>query len=326
MGYTQETYKEATRILRERREKAERTAELHRAEVKAKCPQLAVIEQEMANTGLRAIHTVGAGKSAKETIESLAKYNLELQEQRKQLLLDNGYPENYLHPAYTCPICEDKGVDENGNACACYQKLLKETAYALLAKQTPLRLCGFDDFTLSQYPNTPDANGNIPREEMEGILSFCKGYAKDFTPHSGSLFLYGKTGLGKTHLSLAIAAEVIKLGYGVIYGSAQNLLSKLEKERFGKAKDEDTESLLLDCDLLILDDLGTEFTTAFTVAEIYNIVNTRDLQKKPTIINTNLNFKEFTDKYSDRVTSRILGSYTVLHFLGNDMRIQLREE
>ena len=139
---------------------------------------------------------------------------------------------------------------------------------------------------------------------MEGILSFCKGYAKDFTPHSGSLFLYGKTGLGKTHLSLAIAAEVIKRGYGVIYG----------------------ESLLLDCDLLILDDLGTEFTTAFTVAEIYNIVNTRDLQKKPTIINTNLNFKEFTDKYSDRVTSRILGSYTVLHFLGNDMRIQLREE
>ena len=115
MGYTQETYKEATRILRERREKAERTAELHRAEVKAKCPQLAVIEQEMANTGLRAIHTVGAGKSAKETIESLAKYNLELQEQRKQLLLDNGYPENYLRPAYTCPICEDKGVDENGN-------------------------------------------------------------------------------------------------------------------------------------------------------------------------------------------------------------------
>ena len=283
MGYTQETYKEATRILRERREKAERTAEKHRAEVKAKCPQLAVIEQEMATTGLRAIHTVGAGKSAKETIESLAKYNLELQEQRKQLLLDNGYPENYLRPAYTCPICEDKGVDENGNACACYQKLLKETAYALLAKQTPLRLCGFDDFTLSQYPNTPDANGNIPREEMEGILA-------------------------------------------LIYGSAQNLLSKLEKERFGKAKDEDTESLLLDCDLLILDDLGTEFTTAFTVAEIYNIVNTRDLQKKPTIINTNLNFKEFTDKYSDRVTSRILGSYTVLHFLGNDMRIQLREE
>lgn len=326
MGYTKETYQEAARVLRERREKAERTAEAHRAEVKAKCPQLIVIEQEMASTGLRAIKTVGAGKGAKETIEKLAKYNLELQAQRKQLLLDNGYPENYLRPNYTCPICEDKGIDKDGNPCACYQKLLKETAYALLAKQTPLRLCGFDDFSLSQYPNTPDANGNIPREEMEGILAFCKGYAKNFTPNSGSLFLYGKTGLGKTHLSLAIAAEVIKLGYGVVYGSAQNLLSKLEKERFGKAQDEDTESLLLDCDLLILDDLGTEFTTAFTVSEIYNIINTRLLQQKPTIINSNLNSKEFKTRYTDRVASRVFGSYTVLHFLGNDMRIQLREE
>ena len=108
MGYTQETYKEATRILRERREKAERTAELHRAEVKAKCPQLAVIEQEMANTGLRAIHTVGAGKSAKETIESLAKYNLELQEQRKQLLLDNGYPKTICAPPTPAPFAKTK--------------------------------------------------------------------------------------------------------------------------------------------------------------------------------------------------------------------------
>ena len=324
MGYTQETYKEATRILRERREKAERTAELHRAEVKAKCPQLAVIEQEMANTGLRAIHTVGAGKSAKETIESLAKYNLELQEQRKQLLLDNGYPENYLRPAYTCPICEDKGVDENGNACACYQKLLKETAYALLAKQTPLRLCGFDDFTLSQYPNTPDANGNIPREEMEGILSFCKGYAKDFTLNSGSLFLYGKTGLGKTFLCNSIARMVLDRGFTVIYISAGRLFKTLQDEQFNRNEDEEATQFyddVLTADLLIIDDLGTEFSTTLVNAQFFNIINERMTNRRPTVVSTNLAPDRIKEQYSDRVLSRMTDGFEFLTLTGEDIRM-----
>lgn len=323
MGYKKQIYTDALAVLKERRELAEAVAAAHKAQFAAKCPEVLGIEHEMAKTGLAAIRAVGAGKDAEETIQELAAYNLELQAKRAELLSQNGYPEDYLKPAYTCKHCADTGTVD-GKVCACFDALTRELALRELAEVTPLKLCDFESFSLSAYSDKPDADGLIPREEMKAIYAFCKGYAEQFDKDSQSLFLYGKTGLGKTHLSLAIAAEVIKKGYGVIYGTAQNLLSKLEKERFGKEPDADTESLLLDCDLLILDDLGTEFSTGFTVAEIYNIVNTRGLRGKATIINSNLTFPELNAKYTDRVTSRILGSYTVLHFTGNDMRIQLR--
>lgn len=323
MGYSKKTYAKVQRILKERRQMAERTVAQHKAEFANKCPEVLKIEREMAQTALSAIKTVGSGQDVAEIIPNLAARNLELQEERKELLQKNGFPENYLMPQYVCPICEDKGYVD-GKTCVCYEKLLKEQAYAQLAEETPLSLSDFESFTLSLYSNQPDENGLIPREEMKGIYQFCKGYAENFSLESDSLFLYGKTGLGKTHLSLAIAAKAINKGFGVIYGSAQNLLSKLESERFGRTENEDTESLLLNCDLLILDDLGTEFTTGYTVSEIYNIINTRGLRRKPTIINSNLDFSELQKKYTDRITSRILGNYTVLHFCGGDIRIALR--
>lgn len=323
MGYSRQIYTRAAAVLKSRREQAESIAAAHKAQFISVCPEVLDIERDMAQTGLAAVKAVGAGKDAAGIIQDLAKYNLELQAKRKALLLENGFSEDYLKPVYTCPHCADTGTAD-GTPCACYTKLLKELAMEELAHETPLRLCSFEDFSLSAYSDKPDADGLIPREEMGAIYEFCKGYANSFSADSQSLFLYGKTGLGKTHLSLAIAAKAIDKGFGVVYGTAQNLLTKLEKERFGRAEDTDTEALILDCDLLILDDLGTEFSTGFTVAEIYNIVNTRELCKKPTIINSNLNFSELKAKYTDRVTSRILGSYTVLHFTGSDMRIQLR--
>ncbi len=326
MGYSKQIYKQAAAELRARRERAQADAELHKAQFIEKCPVVLDIESEMAKTGLEAVRAVGAGKNALEIVNRLAKYNLELQAKRKELLLENGFPENFLQPAYICPKCADTGVVD-GAPCECYQKLLKELAYKELAVATPLKLCGFDSFSLSVYTDVPDESGIAPRQEMAEILACCKNYAEQFTPDSGSLFFFGNTGLGKTHLSLAIAQTVIQKGYGVVYGTAQNLLTKLEKERFGRAEDADTESLLLDCDLLILDDLGTEFTTSYTVSAVYNIVNTRSLRGKPTIINTNLRIAELENKYTDRVVSRILGSYTVLHFQGDDLRIAaLRQE
>ena len=134
----------------------------------------------------------------------------------------------------------------------------------------------------------------------------------------------GETGLGKTHLSLAIAGEVLKKGFGVVYGSVQNLFSNIEKEHFGRATDADgtTEKMLLECDLLILDDLGAEFTTSFTVATFNNIVNTRMLTSKPTIISTNLSLTEMQKRYSERIASRIIGEYNILTFAGKDIRQQ----
>lgn len=320
MGYSKQIYKQAGAELKARREHAQAVAALHKKQFAEKCPAVLDIETEMAKTGMEAVKAVGAGENALEIVQKLAKYNLELQKKRRELLSENGFPENFLLPDYTCSLCDDTGV-KDGEACTCYKNLLKSLAYKELAEATPLKLCDFDSFSLSNYSDKADENGVVAREEMRDILSRCKAYADEFTPTSESLFFYGRTGLGKTHLSLAIAQTVIKKGYGVVYGTAQNLLTKLEKERFGQIENADTEALLLDCDLLILDDLGTEYTTNYVVSAIYNLVNTRALSGKPTIINTNLPIRKLEEKYTDRVVSRILGNYTVMHFQGRDLRI-----
>lgn len=325
MGYTKQIYKLAAAELKARREYAESVAARHKQEFVQKCPAVLDIENEMAKTGLEAVKAVGAGENALEIVQNLAKYNLELQTKRRELLKENGFAEDFLLPAYTCPICKDTGVKDNA-PCGCYQSLLRELAYRELAKTTPLQLCDFSTFSLNAYSDKPDTNGVVPREEMLTIYERCKTYAESFSANSASLFFFGATGLGKTHLSLAIADRVIQKGFGVVYGTAQNLLTRLEKERFGRIEDTDTESMLLDCDLLILDDLGTEFTTGFTVAAVYNILNTRELSGKPTIINTNLSLSELEQKYSSRISSRILGKYEIYQFVGADQRIAKRFE
>lgn len=323
MGYAKHIYTRAAEILQQRREQAETQALIRKAQVLKVCPEIEEIERQMAQTGLAAVHAISAGEKAEEAVRALAVRNLELQERRRELLAQHGFPADCLQPAYTCQKCNDTGSFD-GQMCDCHKKLLRDLAYRELASESPLKLSDFDSFRLDVYDTVPDADGLIPREEMEAILRICRNYADTFSDSAQSLFLYGKTGLGKTHLSLAIAAAVIEKGYGVVYGSAQNLLGKLEKEHFGREPYADTEHLLTDCDLLILDDLGAEYTTGFTKAAVYNILNTRLLCARPTILNSNLTFSELETRYSDRVTSRILGSYTVLHFVGSDMRIRLR--
>ena len=156
---------------------------------------------------------------------------------------------------------------------------------------------------------------------MENVLEYCQDWARYFTRKSQGLIMLGKTGLGKTHLSLAIAGTVIDRGYNVYYGSVPNIMNKLEKEHFGRnPSDENLLDELCECDLLILDDLGAEFSTQFTVSCIYNIINSRILSGKPTIISTNLTPNELEDKYTQRITSRIIGSYVSLKFMGRDIR------
>ncbi|MBQ6570049.1 MAG: ATP-binding protein, partial [Clostridia bacterium] len=190
-----------------------------------------------------------------------------------------------------------------------------------LNEQSPLKLSSFDDIDINYYP--ADGAGAIsPRKRMESIIGFCKKYAEDFSLSSQSLLFMGATGLGKTHLSLAIADVVTKKGFGVVYGSAQGFLNQLEQEHFGKnnAQGDEYRTMLLDCDLLILDDLGSEFSTSFTVSSIYDIINTRILSGKPTIISTNLTLAEIEDRYSERILSRLCGCYKVFKFDGSDIR------
>lgn len=193
---------------------------------------------------------------------------------------------------------------------------------AELSKEMPLKDSTFKNFDLSYYPEKEDKSGASPKKRMSSILSLCKKYVEDFSPEtSKSLLFMGGAGLGKTHLTLAIVSSVIEKGYLPIYGSAENLFSAIANEKFS-SEGKGTYEAILNCDLLVIDDLGTEMTTDFTKSALYNIINSRILTAKPTIINTNLSMKEIETKYSERISSRLIGSYEGNRFLGNDIRQQ----
>ena len=316
MAFSKDTYDKADREIKRRLNEALSERERRHSEAVAKVPELLVIEDAMAQAGLATIKAVGMGNGSEDFIKKLAEINLDAQDKRRKLLVANGFTEDWLDVRYTCPKCKDKG-SVGGYACECYKLLLRSIEYEKLCSKLPVNKCRFDNFKLDYYP---EGAGVSPRRRMESVLGYCKAYADDFSLSSPSLLLYGKTGLGKTHLSLAIAGKAVEAGYGVIYMTAQNLFNRLEREKFGRGDGENTEQAILDCDLLIIDDLGSEFSTQLTVSALYNIVNCRGLEEKPTIISTNLVPDELKSTYSDRIASRILSAYTILQFDGADIR------
>ncbi|MCI1966452.1 MAG: ATP-binding protein [Oscillospiraceae bacterium] len=322
-GYDRQVYESANRVLRERRRQAELRQEKRRAVFYTICPEARGLEQQLAKTAVCAAKAVLSGKSAKEQLEQLHRKNISLRTQRNELLRTAKMEEKDLEPDYQCPKCRDTGYVD-GRMCSCLKKLLREEAYRRLNALTPLALSTFDGFSLEFYPDRSEQKpGRSPRQAMREILENCRKYAGTFSPSSSqNLIMQGATGLGKTHLSLAIANEVLQKGFGVVYCSVNNLIAKLENEHFGRNETGDSGSLLESCDLLILDDLGTEFRSSFSVAAIYNIINTRLLLRRPTIISTNLSMRELQERYSDRFASRIAGSYVRLMFLGHDNRMQ----
>ena len=326
MGYSQEVKLNAKRKLDNRRIVAQNEAENRKNRIFKEIPEAADYEKKIASCGVSAARAVIQGGNVKEEIEKLKKRSLELQIKYENLLEDNGFSVEDTKPKYWCRKCDDTGYIEKDNRtimCDCYKQLLVECACAELNRHSPLNLCTFDDFSLEYY--SQDIGDGYPRssyEQMQKILSYCKNYANTFEKHSQSLFMKGNTGLGKTHLSLSIANEVIKKGFGVIYVSAPAIVSKLENERFSHNKETTTtEETLINCDLLIIDDLGTEFVTQYTTSAIYNIFNSRLLANKPIIINTNLSLQELEKLYSQRFVSRIVGQAKRLDFFGKDIRI-----
>lgn len=316
MAYSRDTYEKAEQELKKRRSEALFNRSVHHDEAVRKIPEILELEETMARAGLDTIKAVGMGADGENYIMNLARINLDAQARRKQLLVSNGFPEDWLDVKYSCPKCEDKG-SVNGYVCDCFKTLLRSIEYEKLCSQLPVDKCRFDNFKLDYYP---DGTGISPKKRMESVFGYCKAYAEDFGKGSPSLLLYGMTGLGKTHLSLAIAGKAVEKGHGVIYTTSQNLFNRLEREKFGRSEDNSTEQSILDCDLLIIDDLGAEFSTQFTVSALYNIINCRDLEGRPTIISTNLTPEKIKDIYSDRIASRILSNYVILQFDGADIR------
>ena len=278
-------------------------------------PKLKAIDQRLSEIGASIAMTALSGDSKR--LELLKAQSVELSTQKSELLLKHSVPKI----TYECDICSDSGY-VSGKICECIKKEAKSVMTAELSKQMPLGDCRFDNFDLKYYADTAEKGGVSPKKRMTAILKLCREYVLNFSAdNSENLLFTGGVGLGKTHLTLAIVSGIIEKGFLPIYGSAENLFSKIEAEKFsGEGKGAYEE--ILGCDLLVIDDLGAEMVTSFTKSVLYNLINTRILTRKPTIINTNLSLAEITAKYDARVASRIIGNFTGKQFLGNDIRQQ----
>lgn len=225
-----------------------------------------------------------------------------------------------LEPAYTCPRCGDRGVTEGGQMCECRQTILNQLVYEQLCDVSPARECRFENFELRYYDEKL-------RPTMRKVVESSQRYVQEFSGQSQSLLFTGAPGLGKTHLSLAIAEGVAKAGHLVMYVSAPHLMDQLELGTFQKDDAAlEFREVIFGCDLLVIDDLGTELVTRYTQAEVYDLVNHRLNTGKPTIINTNLGLQEIERTYSSRVHSRLAGMYAVVQFKGRDIRLQKKQE
>ncbi len=305
------TYSKALQIKKENLTKKQRQYEMLLASAYAADKNLKKIDEELASLG--ASLAINALSGDKKLIETIKERSLALSAQKNMLL--NKYEVTDI--AFDCPICSDTGY-VNGNICECVKKIANAIAVEEFNAKMPINDCGFHNFDLKYYS---DKEGSACRR-MTSILKLCKEYVLNFNPSSSKNLLFlGAPGLGKTHLSMAIVAGVIEKGYLPVYGPAENLFSAIEKEKF-HGENIGTYEQMQNCDLLVIDDLGTEMVTSFTKSVLYNLINTRLLSKKPTIINTNLSIKEIEELYSPRITSRLIGNFDANMFLGNDIRQQ----
>lgn len=310
MGYNKEYIRMALDEITEKGEKSRKIYEKQKAEILDKVPRLKEIETQFMQLGSLLGVTALSGNAERLTALQ-TKFNALVKEQNelkaKVGLLD--YIPN-------CTECNDTGYI-GSNLCKCVLKRAKEISLASLSAKMPIDECRFDNFSLDFYA---DEN----KTAMKKIFEYVKNYAENISPKSESLLFFGDTGLGKTHLSLAVATAALERGMGVVYSPVQNIIQKLEKEHFSYNSDTPILDDVLECDLLILDDLGTEFSNSYSQSLIYNIINTRILTGMPTIISTNLQLEELAEKYNNRVASRIIGCYGIKKFCGTDVRQQKR--
>ncbi len=320
MPYSNEIYRKAERELEKRRNKSAMDAEIRRNEIRAKIPEIDDIQKKLSKIGLEISKIFFYKGDTDQKLAKLRQQSEALVEERSIILKQNGYKPNAMAEEHICPTCEDRGFI-NGRMCACHRQLLKDIMKKEINKFALLENYTFDNFSLDYYSNTPLDNSIVPRNKAEKVFEASRRYAQTFSLDSKNLLFLGKTGLGKTHLSLAIANVVINKGYSVCYGSSQNICDDLQDEHYGRNDNLSyTKRQVLESDLLVIDDLGTEIQNQYSVATLYTIINTRILSHKPTIISTNCEFEELLEKYDQRITSRLTGEYITFYLFGDDIR------
>ncbi len=325
MAYDADLLREIEMDYEEIRQKNAIDLEKRKRVVFAKIPRLEEIDYEIKSLGLKLYKIALSGENVTPQISNLRKEQKKLLEIKKSLLSENGYPEDELSERYTCKLCRDTGSVES-KPCQCFKKKLVEKAYEQSNLSALLSHQSFDTFDMSLYCEEIDSEyGVSPKAHMERIVQVCKDFVKNFDEKNTNLLFWGEPGLGKTFLSTCIAKELILTNHSVIYETAYKTFSMLEELKFKKNDNEEKLRFKIDklysCDLLILDDLGSEFSTQYTTASLFDIINSRLISGKKTVINTNLSISELEKKYGERVVSRLYGHYQVLKFIGSDIRI-----
>ena len=305
--------------------KQRRADALHAREraVYAVVPRIAEIDAALRETMSKLISSaLRRGTDPRPAIEALKEENLALQRERAELLVAHGYPADYLEDKPNCPLCGDTGW-RGSEVCSCLNDYYARVQLEELSRLLDLGTQSFETFSFDWYSDERGERKRSPRENMERVFDICQDYARHFSLAADNLLLTGQSGLGKTFLSASIARVVSDRGFSVVYDTAEHIFSQMEEEKFrpddSSAACENVQRYQ-NCDLLIVDDLGTEMVTSFVQSALYQLINGRLLAGKKTVINTNLAPRQLGERYSPQVQSRLEGEYRVLPFFGEDIR------
>ena len=313
--YTYDNFHRVKEEIEANRNRARSEAEARSAALGLVSSEIAAIDEELRGTGMAVFKIACEGGD----ISAVKERNAKLNERRREIILSLGYPEDYTEPKYSCPICSDTGFIDGVRMCSCFRERLITLNISSSGMGNLIDKQSFENFDLDWYKSDPDLY-----KRMCSNFNEAKGFAENFSKNGGNLLIVGSTGTGKTHITTSIAKVVISKGHSVIYDSAENIVSDFEQDKFrsGYAQKESVSDKYLECDLLIIDDLGTEFQSQFSLVCLYNLINTRQNRGLSTIISTNLESKKLAERYDGRIYSRIAGNdYKILMFGGNNHRL-----
>ncbi len=323
MAYSEQILRRARERLEQAEAERERENEARRRDAYARYPRLAEIDRELRLTMTQLMATaLRQGEDPAQAVAQIRERNLALQQERDWILDAAELEEGCLDDVPVCEKCGGSGY-VGSQMCSCLAELCRQEQKKELTSLLGSGKETFDTFRLDVYPDAYDAAlGASPRQLMRSNLRICRRYAESFGAGSGNLLFSGATGLGKTFLSACIARQVADQGFSVVYETASKLFADFEAEKFGASQEENRGRTrkYLECDLLIIDDLGTEMTTQFTISALYTVINTRMMENRATVISTNLADTEIEGRYSPQIASRILGTFRLVQFSGDDIR------
>lgn len=316
-GYSTEVLKVYEKI----RDEEETALKSRRKEIETSIPQVIQIEEQIATICIDV--SIASFKKVNNRdlyLNALKEKITELRIKKAELLMSNGYPNDYLDMHYKCNKCNDTGFIGT-EKCSCYKDILVNIYYRNSDLRSILKENNFDKFNINYYSSEKKADEpNSARKNMESILEKAMNFQSTFDDTNENLLFYGSSGTGKTFLSYCIARELLDRGYLVLYRTAEQLIKDLRSVRFDN--DTNLEELLINCDLLIIDDLGTESISDFSRSELFNLLNTKLLKNKKMLVSTNYSLDILFKNYSERITSRLIGNFTMCKFYGDDIRIK----